>query len=231
MLRSSSVFRRLLVCWVLVGSPVRSEDSATGPWPSPFEDTSLAAWTMLDGKPVGEGWEMVDGVIHLARRGPRVGAIMTAEEFGDFDLSFEWRISPRGNSGIKYRVRMYEGRWLGCEYQMYDDDRVTKSGSKGNPKHLSGALYDLYPPNDAKKLLPVGEYNTGRIVVRGDQVEHWLNGLRIVSAVIGDADWERRIKASKFSDTPDFARNARGRLMLTDHDGDVWLRNVRFTTP
>ena len=173
---------------------------------------------------MGAGWEVVAGVIHLTKRGPPRGHIITAQEFGDFDLSFEWRISPGGNNGIKYRVREYDGRWLGCEYQMYDDE----AGTKSEGRHRSAALYDLYEPGPGKILRPVGEYNTGRIVVRGDRIEHWLNGRRVVAATVGDAEWDRRMAASKFAETPGFGRNRRGRLMLTDYDGQAWFRNVRF---
>ncbi len=203
-----------------------AEDATKTKLPSPFDGQSLAGWTTGDGKPVTAGWEIVDGVIHLTKGGPRGGNIVTAEEFGDFDLSFEWKIAPRGNSGIKYRVRSYDGRLLGCEYQIYDDG----TAKKVQDKNSAGALYDLYEPNDQKTLRPSGEYNTARIVVRGDRIEHWLNGKLIVAATVGDAEWERRIKQSKFNDKPDFARNPRGKLMLTDHGSEVWYRNFKFET-
>lgn len=191
----------------------------------PFNGKTLDGWTTQDGKPVTTGWEIVDGMIHLKKDGRRAGHIVTAQEFGDFHLSFEWKIAPRGNSGLKYRVRSYGGKILGCEYQIYDDEG-SKSRVKG--KNSAGALYDLYEPNESKALKPVGEFNSARIVVRGDTIEHWLNGALIVSAKVGDAEWERRIAASKFSDVPDFSRNPRGKLMLTDHGSEVWYRNFVF---
>lgn len=192
----------------------------------PFDGQSSAGWTTADGKPVVQGWEFADGEIHLAKGKARGGNIFTAQEYGDFDLSFEWKIAPKGNSGIKYRVRSYGGKVLGCEYQIYDD-----AGAKTSPKSKngSGALYDLYEPNDDKRLKPPGQYNTGRIVVQGQRVEHWLNGKKIVSAVIGDDEWKRRVAQSKFNDVRDFALEPGGRLMLTDHGSEVWYRNFRFT--
>ena len=140
-------------------------------------------------------------------------------------MSFEWKIAERGNSGIKYRVRSYGGKILGCEYQVYDD-AATKG--KVKPKSSAGALYDLYEPNDTKHLKPAGEFNQARIVVKGDKIEHWLNGQLIVSATVGDEQWQRRVAASKFSDVPDFSLNPRGKLMLTDHGSEVWYRNFVF---
>ena len=192
---------------------------------SPFDGKSLAAWTTQDGKPVSECWEVADGVIHLKKDGRRAGHIVTVEEFGDFDLSFEWKIAPGGNSGLKYKVRNYGNKVLGCEYQIYDDTGAKK---KARPQNSAGALYDLYEPSDSKHLKPAGEYNQARIVVRGNRIEHWLNGALVVSATIGDDEWNRRIAASKFNDAKAFARNARGKLMLTDHGSEVWYRNFVF---
>jgi hypothetical protein len=192
--------------------------------PSPFDGKSLAGWTTLDGKPVTQGWEVVDGTIHLKKEGKRAGHIVTAQEFGDFTLSFDWKIAPRGNSGIKYRVRSYGGKVLGCEYQIYDDGLARKVQSKNS----AGALYDLYEPNETKQLKPAGEFNQAKIVVRGNSVEHWLNGSKIVSATIGDEQWQRRVAQSKFNDVSDFSRNPRGKIMLTDHGSEVWYRNFVF---
>ena len=96
-----------------------------------------------------DGWRAADGVIELPSVCARPGNIITDRPFGNFRLSFEWKIAPGGNSGIKYRVQQYGGRWLGCEYQMLDD-----KGYAGpvRPKHTAGALYDLYPPS-ANKLV------------------------------------------------------------------------------
>jgi hypothetical protein len=207
----------LSLLWLLAGPTVYGEGPA-----SPFDGKSLDGWCTPDGKPVTQGWEVVDGVIHLRKGGPRGGNIVTREEFGDFQLSFEWKIAERGNSGLKYRVRNYGGRMLGLEYQVYDDrGRAPAKGS-------SGALYDLYEPVASRKLKPVGEYNSARIVVRNDKIEHWLNGELIVSATVGDSQWQRRIGESKFSDVPDFSRNQKGKFMLTDHGSEVWYRNFVF---
>ena len=203
----------------LGGHAAVSEDAQ----PSPFDGKSLAAWTTLDGKPVTQGWEAVDGTIHLKKDGKRAGHIVTAQEYGDFQLTFQWKIAERGNSGIKYKVRSYGGKILGCEYQVFDD-----GGRKVNPKNSAGALYDLYEPNSAKLLKPAGVFNDAKIVVRGERIEHWLNGQLIVAATVGDEEWQRRIAASKFTEAQDFSRNARGKIMLTDHGSEVWYRNFVF---
>jgi len=191
-----------------------------------FNGTSLDGWTTLDGKPVTKGWEVVDGVLHLNVARGRAGDIVTDREYGDFILCFEWKIAPGGNNGVKYRVRKYGKRTLGCEYQMIDDDGYKV---KLPPTGSTGALYDLYEPSPAKVLNPVGQFNRSRIVVCGNRIEHWLNGRLIVVAHVGSAEWQRRVAASKFAKVPGFGENHDGRIMLTDHNSDVWYRSIELT--
>jgi hypothetical protein len=193
--------------------------------PAPlFDGKTLDGWTTLDGKPVTRGWEVVDGMIHLKKETPRGGHIISAREVGDFTLTFEWKIAKGGNSGLKYRVRQYGKQMLGCEYQIFDDDVARKPA----PNKSAGSLYDVYEPNADKLLKPAGEFNTARIVVQGDRIEHWLNGYLIVSATVGDEDWQRRIAKSKFARNAGFGQNRTGKIMLTDHGSEVWYRNIKF---
>ena len=198
---------------------IRSVEAA-----NPFDGKSLSAWTSIDGKPASAGWEVVDGMIHLKKDGKGSGHIVTANEFADFTLAFEWKIAPGGNSGLKYRVRSYGNKVLGLEYQVYDDE----AKKKVQPRNSAGSLYDLYEPNSAKQLKPAGQWNHAKIAVRGNQIEHWLNGQQVVTATVGDAEWKRRISESKFNEYPAFSEQPRGKLMLTDHGSEVWYRNFEF---
>src|SRR5262245_10038110 len=160
----------------------------------------------------------------------RGGHIVTAAEFGDFDLSFEWKIAVRGNSGLKYRVCKYGEQTLGLEYQICDEPENRPISRKS-----AGALYDLYEPAADRVLKPAGEWNAARIAVHGDRIEHWLNGALVVAATLGDEEWRRRIVESKFADEEKFGENKSGQIMLTDHGSDVAYRNFVFrplnTTP
>ena len=197
--------------------------AADQPECSLFDGNTLDGWTMSDGKPITRGWEVVDGMIHLKKEGKRAGHIVTERSFGDFCLSFEWAIAERGNSGLKYRVRKFNNRALGCEYQIYDDGGRTLSS-----KQSAASLYALYEPNEEKQLKPVGEFNSAQIIVQGNTIEHWLNSHKIVTATVGDDDWDQRIAQSKFSDVEGFGRNRFGKIMLTDHGSEVWYRNIEF---
>ncbi len=215
---------RTLVIWsALIVLLAGASAAAQQPIPL-FDGTSLHGWQRMDGKPVEDDWEIVAGTLHLKDL-PGSGAnLFTTQEYTDFDLEFEWRISPKGNNGLKYRVRQYGNQYLGCEYQILDDAAYNL-----NPRGMTGSLYELYEPSEAKQLKPVGEFNHSRIVVRGNHIEHWLNGARIVSATVGTAEWDQRVAASKFGKYEGFGENRSGLIMLTDHNSEVWYRNIILT--
>jgi arylsulfatase A-like enzyme len=185
---------------------------------------SLDAWVLQNGQPATTGkWTAADGVLHRKDGG---GSLFTAKDYGDFELALEWKISPKGNSGIKYRMRQYDGRWLGPEYQVLDDGG--HPDAKNGVKRHSAALYDILPANPQKKRLkPVGEWNTTRIVVSGNRIEHHLNGEKVVDVQIGSDRWKEGVANSKFKNVTGFADNARGRIHLQDHGDEVWYRNIR----
>lgn len=195
--------------------------------PPLFDGKTLDNWMTVDGKSVTQGWEVVDGAIHLNRKAARGGHIVTRQKYGDFDLSFEWKIAARGNSGLKYRVRQYGKKTLGCEYQIYDDGKPDRKPGRGS----NGSLYALYEPDPEMQVNPPGEFNSSRIIVRGNHIEHWMNGRRVVSAAVGSPEWDERVASSKFSSESGFSRNRFGRIMLTDHGAEVWYRNFEVQRP
>lgn len=180
-----------------------------------FAAGDFSAWSRLDGKAVAEGWRIEDGVIHRHAGG---GDIVTRESFQDFELSFEWKISEAGNSGVKYRSR---GR-LGLEYQILDDEKHRDSK---DPTHRAGSLYDLLAAADDKPLRAVGEWNESRIVARGKLLEHWLNGKRIIRIEYGSDDWHRCFAKSKYRGKQGFG-SWEGPILLQDHHDPVWFRNL-----
>jgi hypothetical protein len=220
MKRSHSFAALVAVLLAAESSTLFAEEAAI----SLFDGKSLSGWTTAGGESVKRGWTVEDGMLVRASRG---GSIFTEKEYGDFDLRFEWKIAPRGNSGIKYRVAFFEKGvrgnpgLLGCEYQLFDD-----VGRSTGPEHSCGALYALYAPSADKQLRPVGEFNESRIVVRGSTIEHWLNGAKVVEADTNSDDWKRRIADSKFHNVAGFAQNPKGRIELQDHGHKVWFRSM-----
>lgn len=186
-------------------------------------DRSLHLWNLPDGKPVEQGWSFdSDGSLHLVGKGNN---ILTRDEYQDFDLWFDFRISEKGNNGIKYRVQKYGSSWLGPEYQIQDDAAFPKLP----PKHYTASLYDLVDrsnPVFERRYLPLSEWSTGRIIVQNNRLRHWMNGNIIIDEDTDSQHFAEAIQASKFKDTAGFGKNFSGRIMLTDHGSEVWFRNV-----
>jgi hypothetical protein len=190
-----------------------------------FDGQTLNGWVTAQGKPVTKGWRADDGSLRLDVNQGRGGNIFTDREYGNFILDFEWKIAKGGNSGIKYKVKKFGNRTLGCEYQIIDDDGHHKGSVN---KNSTASLYDIYAPSN-HHVRPVGEFNQSRIVVCGTSIEHWLNGQLVLTAHVGGAEWYAKKKKSKFKDVVGFGENTHGTIMLTDHHSEVWYRNIYLT--
>jgi hypothetical protein len=180
-----------------------------------FSKDDFSQWTKVNGDPVDVGWAIKKGVVHRNARG---GDIITKEKFKDFELTFEWKISEAGNSGIKYRTRGS----LGLEYQVLDD---RKHRDNKNPTHRAASLYELVAAPDSKPLKKVGNWNKGRIVAKGNQIEHWLNGEKVVKVTWGTDDWKQRFQQSKYHKNEGFGSWG-GPILLQDHNDPAWFRNL-----
>lgn len=194
-------------------------------WASLFDGESLKGWTNGKGGEVQEGgWIAKEGVLYRKGKG---GNLYSEKEYGDFEFRFEWKISEKGNSGVKYRVTSYGNQLLGPEYQVLDDDKHP-DGKVGLDRQ-SASLYDILPADaEKKKLKPVGEWNQSRIVARGKRLQHFLNGEKVIDLTVGSEKWKALIAESKFKEREGFAENAVGRLMLQDHSDPVWYRKLEI---
>lgn len=201
----------------------KPESPAPGKWQSLFDGQSFEGWRTLTGKPVTVGWEVRDGAI---RRGGIGGDILTAGEWADFELEFEWKVTRGANSGVKYRVGEYApaGRDIGPEFQILDD---AAHSDGADPKRSAGAIYDIVPAATTKKLRAVGEWNQSRVVARGSRLEHWLNGEKIVDVDLDSPEWRAALAGSKFKAAADFGTR-KGHILLQDHGDEVWYRALRI---
>ena len=196
-----------------------------GPWIALFDGMSTAALRGYGAEDFPTSWVVEDGELHAL---PGTGVdLISREVFGDFELEFEWRVSPGGNSGVIYRVVESDApSWTtGPEYQVLDDGEHPDGG---DPLTSAAALYGLIAPNADKRLEAVGTLNTGRIVVHGGQVEHWLNSSRVIDYEWNGADVRALVGASKFRDLPGFMAAETGGVVLQHHGEEVWFRNVRI---
>jgi hypothetical protein len=189
-----------------------------------FDGHTSSGWKIYRGTGFpAEGWEIRDGAIH-ALRAYMMPCLATEQSFEDFDLSFEWMISPRGNAGIFYCNRGKEPPigtgakpepWWhrvhssrGQEYQILDD--LGLPGERDATK-TTASLYGKVAAIPAKPLKPALDWNQGRIVVRGLHAEHWLNGLRVV---------EYDMKPDEKQPSP---------IVLQHHHDEAWYRNLRVS--
>ncbi len=178
------------------------------------------------------GWRMKDGELTVTGSGG--GDIVTEAMFGAFELQLEFQLTPGANSGIKYYVgEQPGGDALGLEYQLLDDERHAdaKQGTNGN--RTLASLYDIQPRTRLMTnvgLAPkVGQWQHARIVARPDgSIEHWLNGVKVLSYTRGSEDFKHRVAASKFKDIADFGTLERGRILLQDHGDEVRFRSIKI---
>lgn len=176
-------------------------------------------------KELGTRWSIKDGVMTLKKEGEgRGGSIETKQTFFDFELKFEFNIGFNSNSGIKYR----QANSTGLEYQIMDDANYRDN----KVSHRTAELYEIQEEQAPRKLKPAGEWNTGRILAKGNTLEHWLNGQKVLTIEIGSDDWKKRFEDSKYFKTKilDFGTHTGG-IYIQDHsDTDVSFRNMMIRT-
>jgi hypothetical protein len=213
-------------------------------WKLLFDGNSLAGWRGLGRDHVPNGlWTVEEGMIRKIDVGDQKilpdgrpvenGDLMTIDTYENFELYFEWKINKAGNSGLKYNVseemcEEYGSKYsaLGFEYQLLDDgDEAYKGVLK--PSQFTGSLYDLVPSSNVT-LMPVGQWNTSRIIVDGNHGEHWLNGIKVVEYVFGSDELTEAYKVSKFSKIAGFPDKRKGHIVLQNHSDESWFRNIRI---
>lgn len=198
-------------------------------WELLFDGETTKGWHTFKQSGVGEAWKVSEGALYLdvsQMRGR--GDIVTDREFGDFHMTFDWKIAPKANSGVIFLVQERvsdRATWhTGPEYQLIDN--VNYPG-KLDPRQMSASLYDLIAcPVEFVK--PAGEWNTGAIKLEKGKLQLFVNGKLAVTTVLWDENWDRLVAGSKFIKEKDFAKSRRGKIAIQDHGGMVWMRNMKI---
>lgn len=218
-------------------------DEQTHGWKLLFDGETTAGWRGMKGTPFpSQTWKIEDGTIGT-QEDESGGDLISDQKFSNFEMLVEWKISPGGNSGIKYLVQeewlsphfqpdlpenQKRNQWLaavGPEYQIYDDEKM--SHRPGWELSSTGAFYLLQSPHD-KRVNPPGEWNLARIVVRGNHVEHWLNGGKLLEYELGSEALLALVEKTKFRKVPGFGIKGPGHVVLQHHGSPAWFRNIKI---
>jgi hypothetical protein len=200
-----------------------TETERAAGWQLLFDGKTMEGWRGYGDAPI-VGWEVRDDTLRaLAKTGG--SALVTAKSFSDFELTWEWKLSHAGNNGVKYFVTAERLSAPGHEYQMLDDEN--HPDGKIGPHRQTAAFYDVLPPAPDKPSRPIGEWNLSSVLVRGNQVEHWLNGRKVLSYELGSPELKAALAKSKFANAPGFGEKIDGAIMLTYHGDDCWYRSIK----
>ncbi|TRZ42216.1 3-keto-disaccharide hydrolase [Robertkochia solimangrovi] len=184
-----------------------------------------------------KGWKIEDGILMVleadGKEAADGGDIVTIEQFSDFELSVDFKVTEGANSGIKYyvdtEINKGEGSSIGLEYQILDDERHpdAKLGNHEGSRTVA-SLYDLIQANPDKPINPVGTWNTARIYSHDDHVEHWLNGVKVLEYERGSEDFKKLVSESKYKVWPGFGLLEKGNILLQDHGNKVYFKDIKI---
>jgi hypothetical protein len=236
------VRNKLLILALFVVSNAYSQDNQLSGkekkegWQLLFDGKSMSQWKSAssDSFP-SKGWAIANGVLFVDNESGSAlgGDIITRKQFEDFEFAFDFKLTEGANSGVKYSVQKFTpavpglGSVLGPEYQLLDNDKHpdAKAGRNGNRKLAS--LYDILPSSTEKAIRPIGEWNSARIVSKGNHVEHWLNGIRVLEYDTTSDLFTSSLAQSKFKPVKDFGKKSSGYLLLQDHGNKVFFKNIK----
>lgn len=212
-----------------LASPINnlSENEKKEGWKLLFNGKTLDGWKTFQGKDIS-GWKVIDGVLNNSGVGSDHGGdIVTKEKFQNFELTIEWKIASKSNSGIFYHVNEKIGKAIyesGPEYQILDDIGWP---DKLHNDQYSGADYGMHAPQNAV-VKDINDWNQTRIIVNGTHVQHYLNGVKVVDYQLWDADWKVVKEKGKWKDFPYYGMAKKGNLGLQDHGGLAQFRNIKI---
>jgi hypothetical protein len=200
-------------------------------WRLLFDGTSLAGWRgYRKADPAGTRWKVTDGALCIPHDdgSDTLGQrdIVSSDEFDTFDLDFEWKVGPGSNSGLKYFVTENRDAAIGHEYQIIDDERHEDAKVAGGERQTA-SFYDVKAAS-SHPTRPIGEWNRSRVLVTGNHVEHWLNGVKVLEYELGSPAMAAAVADSKFKGIAGFGTRVKGHILLQDHGEAVCFRNVKI---
>lgn len=223
---------------------VKSENSTTASddtgFTTLFDGKTTNGWHSYGKTAVGKAWKVEGGAFHLdpsVKKGYQTeegGDLVSNDEYENFDLKLQWKISEKGNSGIIFYVNedtsKYHETWnTGLEMQVLDNGTPTRLGHDDSRlyTHRAGDLYDLLAAQDGTAK-PLGEWNDVEIISNNGKLDFYMNGQHSLSTTLWNDTWKQMVAISKFKDMHDFGTFKKGKIALQDHGNEVWYRNIRI---
>jgi len=218
--------------WAFSDSLPASARKGKNGWEILFDGKNTDKWRSKNSETFpSDGWAVENGSLVLNKKG--AGDIITREKFSSFELDLEFNLTYGANSGVKYFVGEVKNEKTGKvaingpEYQIIDDYNHPEVKDHKHDIAATASCYLLYVPKNVH-LLPPGQLNHIRIIARGKHVEHWLNGVKVLSYERGSADFLKRKAETKFKDDDNYGELASGHILLTDHGDKVYFRNIKI---
>ncbi|MGN6248686.1 MAG: 3-keto-disaccharide hydrolase [Ginsengibacter sp.] len=204
-------------------------------WITLFDGKTTNGWHTYGMKTAGNVWKVENGVLHLdqSTANKQSGDLVTNDEYKNFDLKLDWKISEKGNSGIIFYVHEDPAKYnetyvTGIEMQILDNGSPTRLGHPDGKyyTHRAGDLYDLMASKEVAN--PLGQWNNVEIKCKDGKLDFYMNGQHTLSTTLWDQHWKEMVAISKFKSMPAFATFKEGKIALQDHGGDVWFRNIKI---
>ncbi|MDR1667058.1 MAG: DUF1080 domain-containing protein [Bacteroidales bacterium] len=215
----------------VIPNTLTEQEKAEG-WALLFDGTTTNGWRKAGQESFPEkGWFVNDGVLEVMSGNEKGtgGDIVTVEQFDNFDLTFDFKLTEGANSGVKYYVteNQYAPGTLGLEYQLLDDAKHPDAQMGNDKSRTLSSLYDLLPAG-SKRFNGIGQWNTGRVLADRNHVEHWLNGFKVLEYERGGEAYRKAVTKSKFSQMKNFGEATQGHILLQDHQDHVYFRNIKI---
>ncbi|MEB0260684.1 MULTISPECIES: DUF1080 domain-containing protein [unclassified Mucilaginibacter] len=201
-------------------------------WALLFDGKTLNGWHIFNKGNTRSAWSVDSGqlICNPHTKNVKHGDLVTDNEYENYELQFDWKISKAGNSGlfinVQERPELGATFATGPEYQLLDDKNIDADYLK-DFSHKAAAIFGVLP-NISKSVPNPGEWNHSRIVQKYGKITFWLNGVQTITTDFKSDAWKKTVAASSMSKYPDFAIISKGHIAVQDWTSGVAFRDIKI---